>query len=220
MPPRRGKTLGSLGKDPFAAAHWTAGPLGWKDSADPNTAPTFVAEEKWATPEVTMKMRKAPALDVEASKKGDALLDDEHMDSVAAAKFKAIVAQLRAQGLPVRVHETYRTPERQKNIYASGRTDDQLQKVGYTDAEIKRARRAGFPATAKIAAPGWESGPTGHGGGLAMDVWWVVGGKGQPAAPYISWKKALGVAVASQGCVWGGNWKWKKDPPHVEYFKK
>ncbi len=53
-----------------------------------------------------------------------------------------------------------------------------------------------------------------------MDVWWVVGGKGQPVTPHASWKKALGEAAASQGCVWGGNWKWSKDPQHVEYFKK
>jgi hypothetical protein len=157
---------------------------------------------------------------VEASKRGDALLDDGRVDRDAAARFKAILAELRARGLPVRVHEAYRAPERQKDIYASGRTDGQLREAGYTEAEIKRARRAGFPATGPKAAPSWKSGAKGHGGGLAMDVWWVVKGKGQPAAPYASWKQALGEAAAAHDCVWGGNWEWKYDPPHVEYFKR
>jgi len=219
MPPRHCKKRGPMGRDPFASAAWTPGPMGWNDCADPGLAPHFNLEEKTIETE-EKKIHRAPASDVEASKIGDALLEDPHMDAVAAAKFKAILATLRAQGLPVRVHETYRTPERQKNIYASGRSDDALRKAGYTEAEIKRARRAGFPASAKIAAPSWKSGSKGHGGGLAMDVWWVVNGKGQPAAPLAPWKKALAAAVAAQGCAWGGNWRWKKDPPHVEYFKK
>ena len=219
MPPRPRKMRRPLCKDPFAASWWTPGSLGLDDCADPNLPHVFRAQERTAAP-IPRKMPKAPASDVAVSVIGDALLNDEHMDPDAVKKFKAILSDLRAQGLPVRVHEAYRTPERQKNIYASGRTDDQLRKAGYTEAEIKRARRAGFPASAGIAAPSWKSGNKGHGGGLAMDVWWVVKGKGQPAAPHASWKKALAVAVAAQGCAWGGNWKWKKDPPHVEYFKK
>lgn len=218
-----------MGRDPFASAPWTPGPLGWNDCAAFSFDTAFSSEGKSEAAKKKGAIPAAPPSDVEASKKGDALLDDERMDSVAVEKFKAILADLRAQGLPVRVHEAFRTPERQKDIYASGRTDEQLEKANYKPWEIRRARRAGFtpagtnPRPGKkpeTAAPSWRAGPKGHTGGLAMDVWWVVNGKGRSAAPHAEWKKALGKAAAAHGCAWGGNWKWKYDAPHVEYFKK
>lgn len=216
-----------LGEGQDLAAHWASQCAQGKDAQDivrdllrarkqPDDGDVGGPTGKSAVP----PRQRAPADDVEASKIGDAILDKEGMDPEASRRFKAILAELRADGIPIRVHEGFRNAGRQKDIYAAGRSDEKLRAVGYSEPEIRRARNAGFPPTGDTRAPDWRWGPKGHGGGLAMDVWWVVGGKGQPAARWASWRKRLDEATKAQGCAWGGSWQWKKDRPHVECFLK
>jgi hypothetical protein len=201
--------------DPFGFALFTPGWTGRLDCGDPN----HPGRKKKKTR--TTKKRKWPPdatpEDLEICKDGDHKLEDEHMNSDAKKVFKALLADLRAKGLPVRVWETYRTPERQKDLYASSRTDEQLRKAGYSPEDIARARRLGNRPDTEWKAGSWKWSPNaGHSGGKAMDVWWVVKGKPQAAAPWKPWLLKFEAAVAAHRCKWGGHWT-PVDRPHVEY---
>ena len=215
--PRRSRQCGALGVDPFGFALFTPGWSGRLDCGDPNRPAQGKKKKRKPAPAKRKWPPDATPEDLEVCRAGDHKLEDEHMNSSAKRVFKALLADLRAQGLPVRVWETYRTPERQKDLYASSRTDEQLRKAGYTQADIDHARKAGNRPDTDWKADTWKWSPNaGHSGGRAMDVWWVLKGKPQAAAPWEPWLKTFEAAVAAHHCKWGGHWK-RPDRPHVDY---
>ena len=233
-PPSRSRA-GCLGRDPFAPSPWTPGSVGRLDCGDPSLAGVF--QQPSASAGTDMVRHAAPEADIERSRVGDHLLYVPEMNETARELFVALLEDVRARGVPAIVHEAVRTAKRQRMIYAKGRTNAELKSQGYDDSEIAEARSAGFKATRKNpqtgeiepeekVAPSWKSGPKGHGGGKAMDVYWIVKGRKQAGAPYKSWQKALIEAADAHGCVSGLSNEWvknhsrahKRDPPHVEYF--
>jgi len=103
-----------------------------------------------------------------------------------------IVAAMSLLGLPVRVVEGYRSPERQTELYNQGRT-------------IK-----GNIVTNAKAGESW------HGYGMAVDIIFRKQGYNATEA---QWKILADVAVAN-GFEWGGSDKWKRagfvDKPHFQ----
>jgi peptidoglycan L-alanyl-D-glutamate endopeptidase CwlK len=146
----------------------------------------------------------------------DHLLDDERVHPIARRKFKAVLQDVRGHGLPLLVWEVYRSRERQRMLYAQGRTDAQLLKAGYTMQEIERYRAAGYTASKPKVTHAKT--PRYHGRGLAMDCCWLVNGKPTWDVD-MDWWQTYGRAAKAHGLVWGGDWK-MKDLPHVQYEPK
>lgn len=144
----------------------------------------------------------------------DHLLNDPRVHPTARTLFQAVLKELREAGYPAVVVEVYRSPERQKQLYAQGRSDDALRKAGYTAQEIAAARTAGHTAVKPIVTYKMTSGM--HGNGRAMDIAWLIDGKLSYNAPD-SWWQAYGRIAKKYGLIWGGDWKKIVDKPHVEY---
>lgn len=144
----------------------------------------------------------------------DHLLADPRVHPTARALFRAVLAELREMGIPVAVVEVYRSPERQKMLYAQGRSDDHLRAKGFTAQEIAEARQAGHTAEKPIVTKKLTAGM--HAQGRAMDVAFVVNGSRTYDVPD-SWWEAYGRIAKKYGLVWGGDWKTFPDRPHVEY---
>lgn len=142
----------------------------------------------------------------------DYLLDDSRVNEVARRKFKAVLQDVRGWGLPLLVWEVYRSREKQRALYAQGRSDEQLRKAGYTDSELKLYRVWGYtadkPIVTKIINPRY------HGAGRAMDCCWLVNNKPTWDVP-LEWWQAYGSSAKAHGLTWGGDWK-MKDLPHVQ----
>lgn len=121
---------------------------------------------------------------------------------------------LQKQGIVPVVTEVYRTPKRQKMLYAQGRTDDYLLKKGYTLDEIIEARKAGYTAEKPIVTNTLSSK---HIDGRAMDITFA----GKDGKPHYEWPNEVwqkyGDAARKYGLEWGGDWKKFSDRPHVEY---
>lgn len=145
----------------------------------------------------------------------DHLLDDPRVHPTAREKFKAVLKDVRGHGLPLFVWEVYRSREQQRALYAQGRTNAELLKVGYTPEEIARYRAQGYlaskPVVTKILNPRY------HGTGRAMDCCWLIQGKLSWNAPAEWWQK-YGSAAKAHGLKWGGDWK-MKDYAHVQWEK-
>ena len=143
----------------------------------------------------------------------DHLLDDPRVNPAARRKFKAVLAHVRGRGLPLLVWEVYRSREQQRALYAQGRTNAELLKVGYTPEEIATYRAQGYlaskPVVTKILNPRY------HGTGRAMDCCWLVDGKPTWNVD-MSWWEMYGRAAEAHALKWGGRWK-MRDLPHVQY---
>ena len=146
----------------------------------------------------------------------DYLLDVAGLNPDARRKFKALVAAVREKGYPLVVWETLRTWTQQRQLYAQGRTDAELLKVGYPAKEVIAARAAGY--TAGKARVTWIRVPKFHGTGRAMDCVWLVNGK-ITWNPPAGWWALYGRAAKSYGLVWGGDWK-AQDLAHVQWEGK
>lgn len=144
----------------------------------------------------------------------DHLLSDARVHVRARELFRAVLRELRELGIPVCVVEVYRSPERQRQLYAQGRTDEALRLKGYTEEEIRRARMAGYTASKPVVTRVMGAGM--HGRGRAMDCAFVVDGKLRYNVPE-SWWEIYGQVAKKHGLVWGGDWKSIVDKPHVEY---
>lgn len=142
----------------------------------------------------------------------DHLLDVPGLHPNARRKFKALIAAIREKGYPIVVWETLRTWAQQRQLYAQGRTDAELLKVGYTAKEIIAARGAGY--TAGKGKVTWIRVPKYHGTGRAMDCVWLINGKITWDAP-ADWWALYGRAARAYGLAWGGDWK-AKDLAHVQ----
>lgn len=146
----------------------------------------------------------------------DALLYHPYVNPTARRKFEAVLQDVRGHGLPLVVWEVYRSREKQRALYAQGRSDEVLRKIGYADWEIKRYREWGYtvdkPVVTKILNP------TFHGTGRAMDCCWLVNGK-PTWNVLLEWWHTYGSAAKAHGLTWGGDWK-MRDYAHVQYDKK
>lgn len=144
----------------------------------------------------------------------DHLLDDPRVHPTARVLFRAVLNELREAGYPVAVVEVYRSPARQRQLYAQGRSDETLREAGYTAREIAAARLAGFTAEKSVVTKKMTPGK--HAQGRAMDVAFVLNGVRTYQVPASYWK-AYGRIVKKHGLIWGGDWKTFPDRPHCEY---
>ena len=131
----------------------------------------------------------------------------------ARVLFERVLRELVSLGYTPVVVEVYRDPQRQRYLYAQGRTDDALRKAGLTAAEIAAARQLGHTAD-KPRVTGVLSSM--HTRGRAMDIAWLVNGKVTYQVPD-SWWQVYGSIARKHGLIWGGDWKRLVDRPHVEY---
>lgn len=142
----------------------------------------------------------------------DFLLNDPRVNAVARRKFLAVLADVRGHGLPLVVWEVYRSREKQRALYAQGRSDDQLLRVGYTRDELKLYRSWGYtpnkPIITKIINPRY------HGTGRAMDCCWLVDGKLTWNVEQ-DWWQTYGSSAKAHELTWGGDWK-MRDLTHVQ----
>jgi hypothetical protein len=143
----------------------------------------------------------------------DNLLNDPRVNATARQKFKAVLQDVRSKGLPLLVWEVFRSREQQRALYAQGRSDAELRKVGFTADEIIQYRKQGYLSTKPIVTRLLN--PKYHGTGRAMDCCWLVDGKPSWNAPE-EWWETYGRAAEAHGLVWGGRWK-MRDLPHVQY---
>jgi peptidoglycan L-alanyl-D-glutamate endopeptidase CwlK len=143
----------------------------------------------------------------------DNLLNDPRVHHVARQKFRAVLADVRGKGLPLLVWEVFRSREQQRALYAQGRTDAELRRVGYSDEEIVQYRKQGYLSTKPIVTKLLN--PKYHGTGRAMDCCWLVDG-----APTwnvsADWWETYGRAAETHGLTWGGRWR-MRDLSHVQY---
>lgn len=144
----------------------------------------------------------------------DHLLNAPQVHPRARELFRLVLQELREAGYPAVVIEVYRSPERQKQLYAQGRSDALLRQKGYTAQEIQQARAAGYTADKKIVTKLMNAGM--HAQGRAMDVAWLINNRVTYDAPE-HWWQAYGRIAKKYGLRWGGDWKQFVDKPHVEY---
>ncbi len=105
-------------------------------------------------------------------------------------KANAIVSEMAKLGHTVHIFEGYRSPQRQAELYAQGRT---------TPGKIVTK-----------AGPGESL----HNYGVAVDI--VFGPKGKPSWDNKHPWNILGKIGRQQGFEWGGDWKQFQDRPHFE----
>lgn len=103
-------------------------------------------------------------------------------------KANEVIAEMTALGLPVRINEGYRSPQRQDMLYAQGRTTP--------GAIVTNAR----------------GGQSFHNYGVAVDFIFTQYGYGATDAQW----ETLGKVAESKGFSWGGRWNGFKDKPHCE----
>jgi hypothetical protein len=103
----------------------------------------------------------------------------------------------REQGRQLIITSTYRSPERQAELYAQGRTAPG-QVVTKLDGHAKKSRHNVYPAEALDVAIDVDPGPGKH----------------------VSWDRGafapLGPLALRHGLVWGGGWTSLQDDPHLE----
>ncbi len=108
-----------------------------------------------------------------------------------ANRIRLAAADLKAQGITIRVTSSYRTFAEQDALYAQGRT-----------------KPGGIVTNAR-------GGQSLHNYGLAVDVVPIVNGQPKWDVPESTWQK-IGAAGKKQGLEWGGNWTSFKDRPHFQ----
>ena len=131
----------------------------------------------------------------------------------ARTLFIRVLQELVELGYTPVVVEVYREPQRQRYLYAQGRSGEALRRAGLTAAEIAAARQLGHTAD-KPRVTGVLSSM--HTRGRAMDIAWLVNGKVTYQVPD-SWWQTYGAIARKHGLIWGGDWRRLVDRPHVEY---
>ena len=140
-------------------------------------------------------------------------LNDMNVHPTARLLFKRVLDELVSLGYNPVVVEVYRSPTRQRMLYAQGRTDKQLLAKGYTQSEIAGYRKAGYTAEKRVVSYTLDSM---HSKGRAMDIAWLVDGRTTYDVPN-SWWEMYGAIARKHGLHWGGDWKSFRDKPHIEY---
>ena len=140
-------------------------------------------------------------------------LNDTNIHPTARMLFQRVLDELVSLGYTPVVVEVYRSPARQRMLYAQGRTDAQLIAKGYTQSEITQYRNAGFTSDKRVVSHTLHSM---HSKGRAMDIAWLVDGRVSYSVPN-SWWDMYGAIARKHGLNWGGDWKTFKDRPHIEY---
>lgn len=142
--------------------------------------------------------------------RNDALLDAAGVNTTLAAKVKAVLSDVRGHGKQVLITEVLRSADRQRFLYAKGRTDLQLKNRGYTPAAIAKARGEGAKATDHQVTWSLKSR---HIEGEAADL--VPVRNGQPDWGDSETYALIGSSAKAHELDWGGTWK-SKDMPHVQ----
>jgi len=124
-----------------------------------------------------------------------------------------VLQDVRGHGQPLLVWEVFRSREQQRALYAQGRTDAELRKVGYSDDEIIQYRKQGYLSSKSVVTKILN--PKYHGTGRAMDCCWLVDDKPTWDVPD-EWWQTYGQAAEAHGLKWGGRWR-MRDLPHVQY---
>lgn len=143
--------------------------------------------------------------------KHDNLLNAPGIDPDFARKCKAVLADIRAKGGQWYLFEVLRTRERQRFLFAIGRSTKELRANGYSMSEIDQLRRQG----AKVSIPQ----VTGvldsrHMHGVAADIVPLINGEPSWDIPKEQWN-LIGSSARAHGLTWGGNWK-SVDRPHIQ----
>ncbi len=144
-------------------------------------------------------------------KQRDHLLYHPRVHPVARQLFLATLNEVRLV-YPAVVVEVYRSPTRQRMLYAQGRSDAQLRRIGFTQEEIEQARQRGYTQNKPRVTYVLQGR---HTQGKAMDIAFLVDGKLTWNVP-LTWWRTYGAIAKKHGLVWGGDWK-MRDYPHVEY---
>lgn len=125
-----------------------------------------------------------------------------------------MLKEVREAGYPIIVVEVYRSPQRQRALYAQGRSDSTLKQKGYSAEEIAQYRQQGYTSTKPVVTRVLSAGM--HSQGRAMDCAFVVDKRITYTVPEIWWR-IYGATAKKYGLIWGGDWKRIKDRPHIEY---
>ena len=131
---------------------------------------------------------------IEPAKISDIMALDPSMQDIA----KKVLSEITAQGIPIKVFETRRTPERQLFLWQKGRD---INGNIINQSEI----------VTMIKDPRF------HGKGLAMDC--VVFVNNDWSWNYIKYAReygAYGNIAQKNGLIWGGSWVKFKDYPHTQ----
>lgn len=119
--------------------------------------------------------------------------DPARLDPTFGAALVQLLGRMDSIGLPFRLVEGYRTPERQRWLYEQGRSRPGAV-VTHADGEAKKSR---------------------HQSGRAADCYPVRGGRVWiPPTTSDIWR-LYGSVAEQMGLSWGGRWK-MRDLPHVE----
>jgi len=145
--------------------------------------------------------------------RGASKLQHPQVHPTARLLFTRVLQELVELGYTPVVVEVHRDPQRQRYLYAQGRSDDTLRKAGLSAAEIAEARRLGHTAD-KTRVTGVLTSM--HTRGRAMDIAWLVNGKVTYNVPD-TWWQTYGAIARKHGLTWGGDWQRLIDKPHVEY---
>ena len=140
-------------------------------------------------------------------------LNDPNVHATARMLFMRVLDELVSLGYNPVVVEVYRSPKKQRMLYAQGRSEQQLLAKGYTKGEIESYRKLGYTADKRKVSYTLSSM---HSRGRAMDIAWWENGKLTYDVPDSLWR-LYGSIARKHGLVWGGDWKTFVDRPHVEY---
>lgn len=143
--------------------------------------------------------------------KHDHLLNEPGVNQEFARKVRAVLQDIRGHGGSWYLFEVKRTRERQRFLFAIGRSTKVLLKNGYSIDEVNRFRKQG----AKVNVPqvtGTLS--SAHLRGIAADIVPLIDGEPSWDVPKELWN-LIGSSARAHGLVWGGNWK-SVDRPHVQ----
>lgn len=150
-----------------------------------------------------------------SSQDRDHLLNHRTVNINVACRFKRLLSDVRATGLPLLVWEVYRSDQHQQELYCQGRCNPYLHKMGVRPELICRARLMGYSAR----KPRITRNRVGsfHTRGCAMDCCWLV--KSRPCWDVpIEWWQCYGQVARRWGLCWGGD---RKIPnmAHVQWVK-
>lgn len=141
-------------------------------------------------------------------------LNDTRVKQGLRTRALAIIQELEDAGYRVKITEVIRTVERQRGLYAQGRTKAWLLSKGYSSAEIEKFRAQGFTSTkAKVTSMMF---PSFHGSGRAMDIVFTTNtGVLIWDGSYPGYAK-YGELCRKHGLKWGGGWK-ARDLCHAQW---
>jgi hypothetical protein len=141
----------------------------------------------------------------------------EILEDNVRGKFEKLIQRIEDSGLPFKIYETMRTPERQEYLFRAGRTPEELEEYGLKPGPAPKSKK-------KVTWTLDSRHLTGRAVDFVFDTshkFWDRYGK-KPSNPwdtsdpfFIRVWQALGHLAKKEGFKWGGDWK-ARDYPHVE----